>query len=347
MIKAALHKHILKFNNAVGTSRGILYEKPTWFIKVFIEENENTIGIGECSPIWGLSPEKENEYESLLEHAVKNIDGFEMLLKNDLKKYPSLYFGVETAMLDLFKNGKRILFDNDFTNHKSGILINGLVWMNSLNKMFDEAIQKNKTGFNCIKLKVGVHKIDEEIIFLKELRSALKKNTIIRLDANGAYDSYTALNFLNSIADLKIHSIEQPLKAGENNELKILCKNSKVPIALDESLIGIFETDKKNKLLDDIKPQYIILKPSLHGGFFGVREWINIAEKNNIDWWLTSALESNIGLNAIAQFTHQSNKKGYHGLGTGSLYTNNITSPLYVNGEQLFYSDNSNWKINF
>lgn len=341
MLSAKVTKRILKFIHPAGTSRGVLNEKPTWYLQVWHNELPNTIGIGECSPIWGLSPEKENEYETILSKTVNDINNFENLLSKELLPYPSIYFGLETALMDLFKGGKRIFFQNNFTEGNDGIKINGLVWMNSLNEMYKQALEKKKQGFSCIKIKIGTTNEDDEIKFLCELHKELGNNIILRADANGAYDFSQSVDVLRRLTFL--HSIEQPLKPNDE-KLADLCRLHIVPIALDEELIGKFDTASKEELLTRIKPQFIVLKPSLHGGFMGCRQWINAAEKNNCGWWITSALESNIGLNAIAQYTYQSKNLMHHGLGTGKIYENNIASPLNVKGEKLWFEAMGRWE---
>lgn len=354
MLKAKVSKKTLDFAFAAGTSRGILHQKPTWYIEVSHDQLPGITGIGECSPIWGLSPEVEfdhqNEqacehaYEKLVFETANQIQSFERLLKGDLLQHPSVYFGLETAMMDLFKGGRRIFFENDFTAGKYGIPINGLVWMNTIDEMYQQAVDKFNKGFTCIKIKVGALNTDEEIKLLKQLRAEFGKEVILRIDANGAFDRTTAQDFLMALREIKLHSIEQPIKAGQLNEMKQLIQENTVPIALDEELIGITSTSDKNKLLEDLKPHYIVLKPSLHGGLMGCRQWINAIEQNKGHWWMTSALESNIGLNAIAQFTTQTQNYLHQGLGTGQIYTNNIVSPLEVRGQELFYNPNKKWE---
>lgn len=343
MLSAKITKRNLKFSFPAGTSRGVLHEKPTWYIRIWKNDSPEVVGIGECSPIWGLSPEKESEYENILQTTTLNISNFETLLGSELITYPSIYFGVETALMDLFKGGKKIFFQNAFTEGKEGIKINGLVWMNTLDEMYKQALEKKANGYTCIKLKIGSLNWDDELKLLKQLRGELGNDMILRVDANGAFEYSTAKEVLTQLKSLNIHSIEQPLKAGDP-KLEQLCKENIIPIALDEELIGKFDAASKDELISRIKPQYIVLKPSLHGGFMGCRQWISAAEKNNCGWWMTSALESNIGLNAIAQYTYQTKNTAQHGLGTGKIYSNNIGSPLTINGEQLWFDTNAKWE---
>lgn len=337
-MKATFCKRELEFSFPAGTSRGVLTKKTSWYIKIWLEHAPEIYGLGECSPIFGLSPENEIEYETKIIDSCANIRQFESLLKTDLLAYPSIYFGIETALMDLFKGGKRILFHTPFTNGETGIKINGLVWMNSIDEMYREAIEKINSGFTCLKFKIGTHHFQDELNLLKEIRKNYPE-LIIRTDANGAYDFTTAVTVLNELKQLNIHSIEQPLKKGDDRYAE-LCANNIIPIALDEELIGIHDFLIKEKLIQQIKPQFLILKPSLHGGLMGTRQWISLAERNHCGWWITSALESNVGLNAISQFTAQTGNNGFHGLGTGKIYTNNVQSPLQVVGEELRFTEN-------
>lgn len=345
MLKAeVIHKN-LEFAFPAKTSRGILTQKPAWYLKVYDDRQPNITGIGECSPIFGLSPENENEYQNYLDKAVNRINSFEQLLKNDLHDAPSVFFGLETALMDLFKGGQRFFFENAFTKGKSGIRINGLVWMNTIDEMYKQALEKKQQGFTCIKLKIGALNIGEELLLLQQLRKEMGKEITLRVDANGAFDYTVAVEVMKKLKEFGIHSIEQPLKPGQRQKMRELCKLNIIPVALDEELIGVFKDDDREKLLDDINPQYLILKPSLHGGFLGSRHWISAAEKRGIGWWMTSALESNIGLNAIAQYTFETGNPLHQGLGTGKIYTNNISSPLHILGEELRYDPGKNWEI--
>lgn len=345
MLKADIIRRDLQFAFAAQTSRGTLTQKPTWYLKVYDDRQPNITGLGECSPIFGLSPEAESDYQDYLDKAVNRINSFEQLLKQDLHDAPSVFFGLETALMDLFKGGKRIFFENAFTEKKSGIRINGLVWMNTIDDMYRQALEKKAQGFTCIKLKIGALNIGEELLLIQQLRKELGPATTIRVDANGAFDYTVAVEVMKKLKEFGVHSIEQPLKPGQHEKMRELCKLNLVPVALDEELIGVFKDDDREKLLNNISPQYVILKPSLHGGFLGCRHWINAAEKRGIGWWMTSALESNIGLNAIAQYTFQTGNQMPQGLGTGKIYTNNISSPLYIEGEELKYNPAITWEL--
>jgi o-succinylbenzoate synthase len=346
MLKASFIKHNLIFRQAAGTSRGILNEKESWFLIIKNDERPEISGIGECSLIAGLSPDPVSIYEQELVSLCQDIQAH----KNwtDLKGniFPSIRFGLETALLDLETGGQRMLFDNGFSSGKTGIPINGLVWMGTQDFMKKQIIEKIEAGFNCIKIKVGAINFDEEISILSFIRKQFTSNDItVRLDANGAFTAADVLEKLNRLSAFNIHSIEQPVKPGQHDLMAQICLESPIPIALDEELIGVFGADKKNELLNVIKPQFIILKPSLIGGFEESDEWISITENKNIGWWNTSALESNIGLNAIAQWTAQKTPDLPQGLGTGQLFTNNIGSPLTIRNGNLFYDPPKTWEL--
>ncbi|CAA7196894.1 o-succinylbenzoate synthase [Chryseobacterium potabilaquae] len=332
-MKAEYSKYILQFKRPSGTSRGVLHEKETFILEV--SENGKK-GIGECAVFRGLSFDDRSDYEQKLEWVCKNIHlGYESL-KEKLKEYPSLWFGYEQAMSNL-KHGVDLYFPSEFTKGNKSIKINGLIWMGDFNYMEDQIHEKLEKGFRCIKLKIGVDWKSEYDI-LKKLRRKFSKDQLeLRVDANGGFDQSEAKIVLEQLSELHIHSIEQPIKAGNWNDMAKLCYNAPTPIALDEELIGVIHLDDKKRLLEIIRPQYIILKPALIGGFSGADEWIALSREYNIDWWVTSALESNIGLNAIAQYTYVKNNPMPQGLGTGGLFTNNFDTPLYLEGERLFF----------
>ena len=249
------------------------------------------------------------------------------------------------ALQSLDSKDPFVLFPSHFTDGKAGIPINGLIWMGEKSFMKEQIEDKIQQGFSCIKLKIGAIDFDAEMELLRYIRKEFSAKEIeLRVDANGAFQPENALEKLKRLSDLSLHSIEQPIRQGQYKEMAKLCKETPLPIALDEELIGVFNTSDKENLIEEIKPQYIILKPSLIGGFQGTKEWVNLAEKNQIGWWITSALESNIGLNAIAQFTYLQNNPMPQGLGTGSLFTNNIESPLQVKGENLNYNPQLTWE---
>ena len=344
MIKANYKKYILNFKNPSGTSRGILRTKETWFI--ILEKNEKK-GIGETGLFRGLSIDDVSNYEEKLQWVCKNINlDFNFLLQ-ELVEFPSIQFGLEQAFLSLESKTSFHLFPSEFTKGNAAIPINGLVWMGEKEFMKNQIKEKLKAGFSCIKMKIGAIDFDSEFELLKSIRKEFSSKEIeLRVDANGAFNPKNALTKLQRLSELEIHSIEQPIKQGQVNEMAELCYKTPLPIALDEELIGVFSSKERELLLATINPQYIILKPSLIGGFNGSIEWIKFAEKNNIDWWVTSALESNIGLNAIAQFTHTLQSNLPQGLGTGSLFTNNFKSPLEVKKGTLQYNPEISWNFN-
>ncbi len=336
MYKAAYKKYMLQFKQPSGTSRGVMTERPTYFIQLWNEASHSLIGLGECSVLKGLSIDDVENYEEKLVEVCKNIDTYISDISNKLMKFPSIIFGIETALKDLENGGKRILFPSDFTEGNEGIAINGLIWMGNIGYMKEQLRKKIEEEYRCIKIKIGAIEFEEELKFLNNLRQQYS-NLEIRLDANGAFSLTEVREKLRRLSKYKIHSIEQPIKQGNKHEMAELCKESPIPIALDEELIGVSTHQEKEKLVASIHPQYLILKPSLLGGFKHCEEWIEIANKYNIGWWVTSALESNIGLNAIAQWAYTLKSKLPQGLGTGQLYSNNIASPLIIEDSKLWY----------
>lgn len=343
-MKAYYKKYILNFKRPSGTSRGVLTEKETWFI---ILEEGGKKGIGECGILRTLSVDDRPDYEEKLKWVCDNIGLGKDKLYDELIEFPSIQFGIEMAFRSLASKAPFLLFPSEFTDGNKSIYINGLVWMGDEAYMKRQIEEKLEQGYNCIKLKIGAIDFDKELALLEFIRSHFSAKQIeIRVDANGAFSSYQALNKLNQLSVFQLHSIEQPIAKNQIEEMAILCSHTPLPIALDEELIGIFGIENKKVLLERIKPQYIILKPSLVGGFKGSQEWIDIAESMNIKWWITSALESNIGLNAIAQWTYTLNNPMPQGLGTGGLYTNNFDSPLEVKQGQLIYNKELSWNTN-
>lgn len=332
-MKAEYFKYLLEFKRPSGTSRGVLHEKETFILE--ISENEKK-GIGECAIFRGLSFDDRPDYEDKLQWLCENIQKDSEFLKEELKEFPSIWFGYEQAILNL-KYGGNLYFPSEFTEGKSPIVINGLIWMGDIHYMEEQIQEKLEKGFHCIKLKIGVDWKSEHEVLQKLRKKFSKEKLELRVDANGGFNKEEAKVVLQQLADLDIHSIEQPIKAGNWIDMAELCSVTPTPIALDEELIGIIDFNEKKKLLQVINPQYIILKPSLVGGISGSDEWISLAEELNIGWWITSALESNIGLNAIAQYTFTKNSKMPQGLGTGGLFTNNFESQLDLKGEKLFF----------
>lgn len=332
-MKAEYFRYLLKFKRPSGTSRGVLYEKETFILEI---SDDGKKGVGECAIFRGLSFDDLPDYEDKLKWLCENIHQDFEFLKEELKEFPSIWFGYEQALLNL-KHGGKLYFPSEFTQGKSSMMINGLIWMGDVGYMEEQIEEKLAQGFHCIKLKIGVDwKSEHEI--LQKLRQKFSKEKLeLRVDANGGFFKDEAKIVLQQLTDLNIHSIEQPIKAGNWNDMAELCAQNPTPIALDEELIGVIDFNEKKKLLEAIKPQYIILKPSLVGGISGSDEWIALAEQNNIGWWITSALESNLGLNAIAQYTFTKNNPMPQGLGTGSLFTNNFESDLELKGDRLFF----------
>jgi o-succinylbenzoate synthase len=343
-MKASYIKYILNFKRPSGTSRGVMTQKETWFI---ILEEGSKKGIGECGILRGLSIDDRPDYEEKLSWACNNIHLGEEKLWEALIEFPSIQFGLETAFRSLAAKTPFELFPSGFTAGQRHIAINGLVWMGDEPYMKQQVEEKLATGFNCIKLKIGAIDFDKELALLEFIRNNFTAGQIeIRVDANGAFNATDALDKLKQLSKYQLHSIEQPIKQQQPDAMADLCSKTPLPIALDEELIGVSSLGEKEDLLKKIMPRYIILKPSLVGGFKGTKEWIGLAEKYSIGWWITSALESNIGLNAIAQFTFTLNNPMPQGLGTGALYTNNFDSPLIVKNGKLRYDTALNWNIN-
>lgn len=343
-MKAIYKKYILNFKRPSGTSRGVLTEKETWFI--IIKHNDKK-GIGECGILRSLSIDDRDDYEEKLKWTCENIHLGVEELWDKLIEFPSIQFGVEMAFKSLEADDPFVLFPSELTKGEKNIAINGLVWMGDEAYMKEQIDAKLEQGFDCIKLKIGAIDFDKELSLLAFIRENFTPKQIeIRVDANGAFDKTDSLNKLTQLSKYQLHSIEQPIKQKQENAMADLCKITPLPIALDEELIGVFGYENKRELLQKIKPQYIILKPSLVGGFKGSYEWIEIAEELGIGWWVTSALESNVGLNAIAQWTFTLGNPMPQGLGTGGLYTNNFDCPLEVKNGQLTYNKELDWNVN-
>nr|WP_315165992.1 o-succinylbenzoate synthase [uncultured Flavobacterium sp.] len=344
-MKATYHKYILDFKRPSGTSRGVMTEKETWFI---VLEQDGKKGIGECGILRGLSIDDRSDYEEKLQWTCDTIHLGKDQLWEALMEFPSIQFGVEMAFQSLESENPFLLFPSDFTNGTKSILINGLVWMGEESFMKQQIEEKLAQGFRCIKLKIGAIDFDKELQLLRFIREHFTPEQVeIRVDANGAFSENLALDKLIQLSEFELHSIEQPIQKNHTDSMAELCKITPFPIALDEELIGVFTLAEKEQLLEKIKPQYIILKPSFIGGFRGTQEWISLAEKHRIGWWITSALESNIGLNAIAQWTFLQHNLMPQGLGTGALYTNNFDCPLEVSLGQLWYKKELDWTFDF
>ena len=339
--------HEAKFVRPGKTSRGTLTTKPSWIIQLSKTKKGNTqFGYGEVSIIPGLSLEKEEEIVEVLQWVKNFLFLPHKRLLQLLDPFPAVRFAFEMALKDLKTGGKQKLFNTDFTNSEGKILTNGLVWMNDYDQMLKEARVKLNQGFKCLKFKVGAISFDKELELISKVRNNYATTRLqIRVDANGAFSAENAPYFLEKLSKLKIHSIEQPIKQGQWKAMANLCATSPIPIALDEELIGVHRLEEKERLLDTIKPQYIILKPSLLGGWEKCEEWIKLAKKRDIGFWVTSALELNLGLNAIAQWTSTLKVKMSQGLGTGQVFENNIASPLYLNGSNLRMKKNAKWDL--
>lgn len=348
-LHASYLKRTFHFNFKARTSRGLMKDKTSWFIRLESGSRPSVSGIGECGPLPGLSVDHLPDFDERLAKIIDEINGSalsggEWIGRLVPPELPSIRFGLETALLDLDNGGKRILFHNSFASGEP-ISINGLVWMGDMDFMMDQINKKIAQGFTCLKLKVGGLDFDRECDILQYIRKRYFRQDIeIRLDANGAFKPDDVLYKLGELARFKVHSIEQPLKPGAD-ETEELCRKSPIPVAFDEELIGVYLREDKIRLLEKLKPQFIVLKPTLHGGLKGTAEWISVAESLKTGWWITSALESSIGLNAICQFTANYQPCIPQGLGTGSIYTDNIASPLAVKNGKIFYDTQGVWEM--
>lgn len=327
-MKARWIKHQLQFKQPAGTSRGVLKTKDTYYI---IAREEGKQGIGEVGLLRGLSPDDRPDFEEKLDEVCKYINKGMNYWYPKLGEFPSIQFGLEQAFRDVYTPDPISHFDTFFARGEEGQRINGLIWMGDEDFMKEQVEKRLEEGFSCLKMKIGAIDWEKELQILKSIRNRYShKELELRVDANGGFSPDQAPAVLKELKKLKVHSIEQPIEKGQWKEMAELCRNTPVPIALDEELIGVHEKVDRQELIDEINPQYIILKPSFIGGWSGSRDWINRAEKKKIGWWVTSALESNIGLNAIAEWTSTLGNEMPQGLGAGSLYTNNIDGPLYV-----------------
>jgi len=329
-----------------GTSRGVLQEKDSWFIILSDQSQPERVGIGECSVIPGLSMDNPEDMVSMLNGTCMALNhGYAL---PDLTVFPAIRFALETALNDFESGGKQVLFNTKFTEGTAGIPINGLIWMGSKGSMLEQVAEKLDKGFKVLKLKVGAIDFEDEIDLIRAIRIEHPASELeIRLDANGAWSEGEAISKLDRLSAYNIHSLEQPIAAGQTEEMAEICNLSNIPIALDEELISVVDSGERVKLLQTINPRYIILKPSLLGGLEQSKEWISIAQSTDIQWWVTSALESNVGLNAIAQWTATLDTKLPQGLGTGSLFENNIPSPLEVRGDKLYYRNGGSWDLSY
>lgn len=345
MYQIELSSRTLHFIQPAGTSRGVYTTRQSYYVTLSDDNVPGIVGIGECATLPDLScdamPPK--EYERILKGFCDDLCQSGKIDKEAMRPYPSMLFGLETAKRQLDNGGGVDLFNTPFGRGEEGITINGLIWMGTFDEMFQRLEAKLKAGFHCVKLKIGAIDFEKELRLIQHIRQHFSRKEVeLRVDTNGGFTPDNAMQRLEALAKYDIHSIEQPIRQHQWKEMARLCKNSPLPIALDEELIGVNDLTEKNQLLDTIQPQYIILKPSLHGGISGTREWIKLAKERGIGSWITSALESNIGLNAIAQLT--ADIYGPHitmaqGLGTGQLFSDNIPMPLEIRGEQLWINN--------
>lgn len=331
---------LLHFKQPAGTSRGVYTTRKVWYVHVSSSAFPGRVGVGECAPLPALSCDDRPDYESVLRAACRRVEEAQGVLDTEaLRDFPSILFGLETAFRHL-QRGSWALWDTPFARGEAGIPINGLIWMGSFDRMLSQIEDKMKAGFRCIKLKIGAIGFEEELALLRHIRSHFSVREIeLRVDANGAFSPVDALDKLKRLAELDLHSIEQPIRAGQWEEMARLVADTPLPIALDEELIGCNSLAEKQRLLAAIRPHYLILKPSLHGGMCGGAEWMAEAEKLGIGWWITSALESNIGLNAIAQWCATFRNPLPQGLGTGLLFTDNVPMPLEIRKDCLWFTD--------
>lgn len=355
MFRIEIIPYTLRFKKPAGTSRGVYRNHPVWYVVFQDMDDPSHWGLGECAPLHDLSPDYNENYEKTLADFCTITEERQSIDYERLRRHPSILFGLETAMrhYELNSPGDSLvktteapfqpwcvpLWETPFSRGESGIPINGLIWMGEYTDMRQQAESLLERGFRCIKLKIGAIDFKQELKLLRFIRNQRPAQELnIRVDANGAFTRDEAPEKLRRLAELEIHSIEQPIKAGQWQEMAEICASAPLSIALDEELIGIHDPIEKKNLLDTIQPQFIILKPTLHGGIIGCEEWIQMAEERGIGWWITSALESNVGLNSIAQWCATYENLLPQGLGTGSLYTNNIPFPLEIRGDQLWFN---------
>ena len=340
-MKLSFSKYVLNFKVPGGTSRGVLHQKETYFLRL---EDGDKFGIGECGLFRGLSYDDRPDFEARLAWLSQNIGRDPEHLKSELLEYPSILFGLEQALLSLGSKDPFELFPSAFTRGQDSIPINGLIWMGEKEFMQKQIREKLESGFDVIKLKIGALDFEVELEIIASIRKHFSRDQVeIRVDANGAFHPSEALEKLKRLSEFHIHSIEQPIRQGQLDAMAALCEQSPVPIALDEELIGLTGEGQRKELLQQVRPDYLIFKPSLLGGMGVCDHWIRLCREKGVNWWITSALESNIGLNAIAQYTYSKKNPMPQGLGTGGLFTNNIPSPLKVDRGELHYDPTLKW----
>ena len=366
-MKVTIDERVLHFKQPAMTSRGVYTERRSWFVTVSDGER---CGVGECAPLPDLSCDARPDYGEVLRGFCDRLEQTGEIPYEAMRDYPSMLFGLETAMLSLECRTESVefatavpsaegvavanstlctlhstLYDTPFSRGEVGIPINGLVWMGSYEEMLRRMEEKLDQGYHCVKLKIGAIDFDHELDLVRRIRERFSHREVeLRLDANGGFPYDEALYKLELLSQYAIHSVEQPIRQGQWARMAELCRDAPLPIALDEELIGVNDPGQKRQLLRIVKPAYIVLKPSLHGGISGCREWIALAREEGVGSWITSALESNVGLNAIAQFcadVYGPDIRMPQGLGTGRLFTDNIPMPLEIRGERLWVSRNS------
>lgn len=377
-IEALVYHYKLHFKEPAMTSRGTYLDHDVWYL-VLQDQEKGYRAVGECAPLPDLSPEymQFRKAGSFPEASVAKAYGLlvaqefarfvrawaqlspkgdhlssevelRAILSPEMQATPALCFALESVhqqwrrCQEVGAQGSNVwqLWPSAFSAGESGIPINGLIWMGNFEEMSARIASKLEQGFRCVKLKIGAIEFERELELLAAIRKRFSKDTLqLRVDANGAFSPEEAMEKLERLSAFDLHSIEQPIKQGQWQKMAELCAHSPLPIALDEELIGISSRAKREQLLFAIHPQYIVLKPSLHGGLSGTLEWIEEAQRLNICYWLTSALESNIGLNVLAQWIAKYEPKLPQGLGTGQLYTNNVPLPLQVKGDELWEND--------
>lgn len=336
MYQTRIIKKQLHFKQPAGTSRGVYTTRNVWYI-LLTDSQSHHYGVGECAPLPALSCDDIPDYDQALATACRDFEKTGVIDREALLPYPSILFGLETAMLHLQARSLQF-WHTPFSKGKEGIPINGLIWMGNFDEMYRRIEEKMQKGFRCIKLKIGAIDFEKELELLSHIRRYFSPEQIeLRVDANGAFSPADASEKLHRLSEYHLHSIEQPIRARQWEKMAELCASSPIPIALDEELIGVHQEEEKIALLETIRPQYIILKPSLHGGISGSEQWIELAAERGIGSWVTSALESNVGLNAIAQWCATLQPALPQGLGTGLLFTDNIEYPLHIEGDCLWF----------
>ncbi|GGG48350.1 o-succinylbenzoate synthase [Hymenobacter glacieicola] len=353
MLQLRLSRRVLHFNFPARTSRGALTEHVVHYVHLYDSENPQVEGLGEAAPLAGLSPDYRPDFEATLEGFVREFNRRQLreLLPQEATElvgpeWPALRFALETAILDLQHGGRHLLYDTAFSRGEAGVPINGLIWMGDAAFMRGQIEKKLTEGYTCLKLKIGSLDFATELDLLREIRMvAGPERLTLRVDANGAFAPAEALPKLEQLARFELHSIEQPIRAGQWAAMREVCRHSPVPVALDEELIGLTEAHQQEALLAQTCPAYLILKPTLVGGLQASQAWATLAQAQGIGWWLTSALESNVGLNAVSQLASWCAQPGFpQGLGTGQLYHNNVAAPLRIQDGQLHYNPRGEWE---